>query len=116
MDTVGPLASAALDQLRGYRAFIGADGLSMEFGLAARDVESAYIFRLAVANAKETILMVDHTKFPASSLCKIVGWDPITRVVTDRRPTEEWLVFFKEREIEVICPGKEPENQRTEHE
>ncbi|MCL5270055.1 MAG: DeoR/GlpR family DNA-binding transcription regulator, partial [bacterium] len=29
MDTVGPLASATVDQLRGYLAFIGADGLSI---------------------------------------------------------------------------------------
>ncbi len=104
MDTVGPLASAALSQLQGYKAFIGADGLSMDIGLTASDVESAFIFRLAVANARETTLMADHTKFRASALCKIVDWEPIVRVVTDQRPTEEWMAFFRERQIDVIYP------------
>src|SRR5512137_897319 len=35
MDTVGMLATATLDQLRGYLCFIGADGLDLELGPAA---------------------------------------------------------------------------------
>jgi DeoR/GlpR family transcriptional regulator of sugar metabolism len=113
MDTVGPLARAALDQLRGYKAFIGADGLSTDIGLLASDVESAFLFRQAVANARETTLLADHTKFLTPALCKIVGWEPIGRVVTDRRPSQEWMHFFQERNIEVIYPSAEPaEGQR----
>ena len=108
MDTVGPLANAALDQLRGYTAFIGADGLSMEFGLTAADVESAFIFRLAVANARQAVLLVDHTKFLSPSLCKIVDWELISRVVTDRPPSQQWMDFLAERNIEVIFPEAKP--------
>ena len=86
MDTVGPLAIATLDQLRGYLCFIGADGLDMDFGPAAADIESADLNRLAVRNARETVLLVDHTKFAAPSLFKIVDWEPISRVVTDQPP------------------------------
>ncbi len=35
MDTIGPLAVSTLNQVRGYTAFIGADGLSMDFGPSA---------------------------------------------------------------------------------
>lgn len=106
MDNVGPLANTTLSELHGYHAFISADGLNRQVGLMASDVESAYIFRLAVANAKETTLLADHTKFHANALCKIIGWDSIRRVVTDHKPDEEWTTFFKERNIEVICPRK----------
>ena len=41
MDNIGPLATSTIDQLRGYMAFIGADGLSMDFGVTASDIESA---------------------------------------------------------------------------
>ena len=102
MDTIGPLAHAALDQLRGYAAYIGADGLSREFGLTAGDVESAYMYRLAVENAREVNLIVDHSKFAAASLCRIVGWERVTRVVTDRPPSPEWADFLKERNIEIV--------------
>jgi len=104
MDTTGPLATAALDQLRGYTAFIGADGLSMEFGLAAADVESAHLYGLAVRNAREAVLVADHTKFLSPSLCKIVDWELIARVVTDRPCLPAWSDFLRERDIETIHP------------
>jgi len=105
MDTIGPLATAALDQLRGYVAFIGADGLSMDFGLTASDVESAYLYRLAVANARQCVLLVDHEKFTSPSLCRIVEWAQIDTVVTDQSPTVPWQEFLQERNIDIITPA-----------
>jgi DeoR/GlpR family transcriptional regulator of sugar metabolism len=105
MDTVGPVATAALEQLRGYVAFIGADGLGMDFGLTASDIESAHLFRLAVRNSREAILLADHGKFVAPSLYRIVEWDAISRVVTEAQPEAQWQEFFRERGIEVIFPN-----------
>ena len=107
MDAVGPLATATLDQLRGYLAFIGADGLSMEFGVAASDIESAHLYRLAVCNGRETILLVDHTKFDSASLFKIVDWDFVSRVVTDQRPRSEWTQFLEGKGIDLIYPDED---------
>ena len=113
MDTIGPLATSTLDQLRGYTAFIGADGLSREFGVTAGDIESAHLYRLAVRNAREAILLVDHSKFLAPSLFKIVDWEAISRVVTDSRPPAEWIEFFDLRGIEVIYPDRDLQNQSS---
>jgi DeoR/GlpR family transcriptional regulator of sugar metabolism len=106
MDTVGMLATATLEQLRGYLCFIGADGLDRDFGPAAADLESADLNRRAVRNARQTVLLVDHTKFAAASLCKIVDWDLISRIVTDRAPTPEWMDFLSARGIQVDYPGE----------
>lgn len=105
-DSIGPLTISAMDQLRGYRAFIGADGLSMDFGVTAADIESAHLYRLAVRNARESILLVDHSKFLSPSLFKIVEWESISRVVTDQPPGDEWMTFFEERGIDTIYPSK----------
>lgn len=104
MDNIGPLTTSMLDQLRGYIAFVGADGLSMDFGPTAGDVESADLYRLAVKNARDVIVVVDHSKFMTPSLYKIVDWDRISTVVTDQTPADEWLAFFNARNIEVITP------------
>lgn len=104
MDTIGPLCTASLDQLRGYIAFIGADGLGMEFGPAAADIESAHLYRLAVRNAREAILIADHSKFLSPSLFKIVDWDQISKLVTDQRPSEQWIEFLHKRNIVLIYP------------
>lgn len=105
MDCVGPLAASALEQLRGYVCFIGADGVSMDVGPAAADVESAHLNRLAVMNGRETILVADQTKFAAPSLFKIVDWDRICRVVTDVKPSDDWMAFFENKGISVVVPA-----------
>ena len=108
MDTIGPLATSTLDQLRGYKAFLGADGLSMEFGVTAADIESAHLYRMAVRNARESILLVDHAKFLSPSLFKIVEWDAISRVITDSEPPAPWREFLDSHGIETIHPSSGP--------
>jgi len=108
MDCIGPLATGVVEQIRGYMAFIGADGLSMDFGVTASDVDSAHLYRLAVRNSRETILLVDHTKFLSPSLFKIVEWNVINRVVTDQKPNSDWTEFLENQGIEIIYPGIPP--------
>jgi DeoR family fructose operon transcriptional repressor len=102
MDTVGPMAMSTLNQVRGYVAFIGADGLSMDFGPSASDVASAHLHRLVVENARQAVLLVDSSKFGGASLFQIVDWSRISKVVTEREPDEPWKRFFDERHIEVV--------------
>jgi DeoR/GlpR family transcriptional regulator of sugar metabolism len=110
MDTIGPMTLASLEQLRGYVAFIGADGLSMDFGPAAVDVDSAHLYRQAIANARETVLLVDHTKFDQPSLYRIVEWRRIQRLVTDLPPSREWSEFLASQGIKVLHPEPADEN------
>lgn len=104
MDTVGPMALRALDAVRGFDAFIGADGVSMEFGPSASDVDSAYLHRQVIQNASSTALLIDHSKLGSSSLFQIVDWSQIDKVVTDQPPTSDWAEFFLNQNIPVICP------------
>jgi len=103
-DVVGPLAAQSVDQLRGYVAFISADGLSTDFGLWSNDVDTAYLYEHVVRNARDTVLLVDHTKFQTPSLFRICGWDHVSRVVTDREPDGQWKEFFSGHGISLICP------------
>lgn len=109
MDAAGSMALETLEQLRGFRAFVGADGLSPEFGITACDVESAHLYRLAIRNARETILLVDHTKFAAPSLFKIAELSAVSRIVTDRRPSDEWIECLRERGIALVHPNDRKE-------
>lgn len=104
MDTVGPMALAALNTVRGYVAFIGADGMSMDFGPSASDVESAHLHRQVIHNAIATVLVADQSKFGNPSLFQIVDWTHIQRVVTDARPSAEWCEFFRQHAIQIAYP------------
>lgn len=110
MDCYGPLAMSTLEQLRGYTCFLGADGLDMQFGPAAADIESAHLNRQALLNARQTVLLADHTKFETPSLFKITDWSHFNQIVTDQRPPQEWMDFFAQQNMQVISP----EDQQTE--
>jgi DeoR family transcriptional regulator, aga operon transcriptional repressor len=104
MDTVGPLAHTTLGELRGYAAYIGADGLDMEVGPSASDIDSAHLHRLAVTNARESVLLVDHSKFAAAALFRIIDWSRIGTLVTDQAPPADWAAFLAQRGIRVLHP------------
>ena len=104
LDTVGPMASASLERLRGYRAFFGSDGIGMDFGPTSIDIDSASLFGQAVSYAKEAILLVDQFKFDSPALYRIVKWDKVTTIVTDTRPDDAWTNFFAKEGIKVVFP------------
>jgi DeoR/GlpR family transcriptional regulator of sugar metabolism len=91
LDTVGTLSQLGIEQLRGYKAFQGGDGMDMEFGLSAVDHESAMIAKIILANARETVVLADHTKFDnPSMLYKITDIDHIDHLVTDAPLSSQW--------------------------
>jgi DeoR/GlpR family transcriptional regulator of sugar metabolism len=104
MDSIGPLAANSIDQLRGYVAFLGADGLSQEFGVSANEIQTAYLYQHVIRNARETVLLADHTKFHAPSLYRICDWDLVSQVVTDCKPDASWIEFLRSRQIELVYP------------
>jgi DeoR/GlpR family transcriptional regulator of sugar metabolism len=106
MDFIGPLATGTIEHLRGYRAFIGADGLSADFGVSASDIESAHLYRQVIRNARETVLLVDHSKFLTPSLYKICEMSDISRIVTDQEPQRDWLDFLNGQGIELYFPER----------
>lgn len=104
MDFVGPLAANAIDQLRGYTAFLGADGLSLEFGISATDIHTAYLYQHVIKNARDAVLLVDHTKFQAPSLFRIADLEAVSRIVTDLPPDPAWREALAARGIDLVCP------------
>jgi DeoR family fructose operon transcriptional repressor len=104
LDIVGPMATDTLNNLRGYVAFLGTDGISRDFGITSADIESANIHKLAAQNARECILLADHSKFDDPALYKIEDFKLISTVITDKKPDEKWCKFFNKQNINVIFP------------
>jgi DeoR/GlpR family transcriptional regulator of sugar metabolism len=103
LDTVGTLAIMGLDQLRGYKAFQGGDGMDIEFGLSAIDHESALIAKTALAKAREVFVIADHSKFERPSLLfKITDVENINYIVTDRPLSHPWTEKCRQSDVKVV--------------
>jgi DeoR family transcriptional regulator, fructose operon transcriptional repressor len=103
LDTVGTLAQLCIEQLRGYKAFQGGDGIDIGFGLSAVDHESALMAKIILGNAREICVLADHTKFEnPSMLYKITDVDKIHRLVTDRPLAPEWEAACRTAGVDVI--------------
>jgi DeoR family transcriptional regulator, fructose operon transcriptional repressor len=108
LDTVGSLSQLGIEQLRGYKAFQGGDGLDIDFGLSAVDHESALIAKVILAGAREVIVLADHTKFEnPSMLYKIVEIQKINHLVTDRPLTDSWKSVCQQSGIDVVVATSE---------
>jgi DeoR family transcriptional regulator, fructose operon transcriptional repressor len=108
LDTVGSLGQLCIEQLRGYKAFQGGDGMDVGFGLSAVDHESALMAKVVLANAREICVLADHTKFDnPSMLYKIIDIDKVNYLVTDRPLSEKWAAKCREARVSVVIAANE---------
>lgn len=103
LDTVGSLSHMCIEQLRGYKAFQGGDGMDVDFGLSAIDQQSALIAKTVLSNAREIIILADHTKFENPSLLyKIIDVSEMDYLISDRPLSASWVKKCKDEKVNVI--------------
>ena len=83
---VGSGAVAAIERLRPDVAFIGANGISADFGLSTPDPAEAEVKRAIAESARRAVALVDSSKFGAETLVQFARLDAIDLLVTDREP------------------------------
>jgi len=87
---VGPMALAALDQFHVSKAFIGIDGASVKQGFTAHFVESADLVRKMADQADQVIVLTLSDKCGKPGFARILPFDGVDALVTDRDLTEEY--------------------------
>lgn len=76
----------AIDTLENFyydKAFMGADGMSIEKGFTTPNVEISRIKRIIKANADEVIMLCDSTKIERSSFAKFSEIEDVDLIITD---------------------------------
>ena len=106
MDTVGPGAEAAISQLGGFKAFTGADDITIDAGISGGDVVTVGFAKLVLKRASQVIFVGDHTKFDNPALYKIADIEQLDYIVTDTHPSNQWHRLAKEKGIKLIYVAK----------
>lgn len=104
MDMVGHGAEAAITQLGGFKAFTGADDITIDAGISGADIVTVGFAKLVLKKAGEVIFVGDHTKFDNPALYKIADIDKLNYIVTDTKPSKAWHRLVKKRRIKLIYP------------
>jgi DeoR family fructose operon transcriptional repressor len=80
---VGDWAARALAEINVDVAFLGANAISVERGLTTPDPAEAAVKRRMLGSARRRILLADHSKVGAVSLCRHAGLSDLDLLITD---------------------------------
>ena len=85
------------------KAFISCPKLNPEFGLSDNHISEANVRRQMLKNAKEKILIVDHTKFEGNANILFEGLESVDLIITDQSLSPAFDTYAAERSIRVLC-------------
>lgn len=99
---IGELARRCIEGFFVDTLFFSCRAISMEKGLSDISEEEAGLRKLMIRNCKKVVLLCDSSKFDRVSFCKICDFDKINAVITDKKPSSQWLECLREKGVELI--------------
>lgn len=99
---VGPRAMEGISSFNADKVILSCKGIDMEKGITDANDMFSQVKQTMLRSAKQKILAVDSTKFNRVAFSQICKADDIDMVVTDIRPSDEWMEYFEERGIECL--------------
>ncbi len=97
----------ARNVVQGYHldmVFIGCRGIRRDGGIFDSHEMESDMKKMLIEHGNRVYLLADHTKFDCVGLEKTADLTQIDAVITDRKPSEEWMRLLKEKGVEVCCP------------
>lgn len=101
---VGGRAIDSILSFNADKAIISCKGFDMNKGITDGNELFSEVKRSMLDSSNVHILAVDASKFNNVAFSQICDIASVDVVVTDERPSKEWMEFFKERDIEVYFP------------
>ncbi len=84
-------------------SFISCKGVDMEHGIMeSNELEAGVKLRMD-ESAKQTVFVIDSSKFNKVSFVKVMDFKKGDIIVSDRIPDQEWMQYFLQKEVKVIA-------------
>lgn len=98
---VGPIARQVIEQITVDRMFIGVNGIHADKGLTCLNCDEAGTNRAMVEQAKQRIVVADHSKLGEVTRHRICGIDQVHLLITDSGASDEAIAPFLAKGLEV---------------
>ena len=99
---VGPRALEGINSFNADKVILSCKGIDMEKGITDANEMFSQVKRAMLHSAKQKILAVDSTKFEKVAFSQICEVTDLDMVVTDKRPSEAWMEYFKDKGITCL--------------
>lgn len=97
---VGTRAAETFSSFNADKVIFSCKGMDRQKGITDAHEVFSQVKQSMLRSAGQRILAADHTKFDKVAFSKICEFRDIDMVVTDIRPSKEWLDYFEEKGIE----------------
>lgn len=101
-ELVGNQVSHSLKNVHIDIAFLGASGISADFGFSMSDEPEAVSGRAFIDNADRTIILADHTKVGKSTFARLCALTDVDLLITDDQITEEQLLGLRNAGLNIL--------------
>jgi len=101
-ETYGNLALEMINKFHCDHAFITVGGIDLNGNCMDYNVDEAGIAEAMIQQARSVTILADHSKIGRKALCKVCDLSNISRIITDRRPSEEFINQLEINEVELI--------------
>lgn len=99
------VGASAEKMIRGFHvdlAVCSCKGIDMTMGITDSNERDSEIKQAIFAAADRKVLAVDATKFDKISFVRVCDPGEVEIVVTDEPPTERWVEYLKNKQVELI--------------
>ena len=101
LSVAGPITEENMRRFNVDKAFIGFAGITEE-GITDYIVDEAILRGDVIKNARQVIVVGDHSKFGGRAVCKVCSLEDIDVLITDDKAPREFLEMLRGRGVEVI--------------
>lgn len=103
---VGHQAEATIRELRADTAFIGATGLSLDFGISNSNIDEAAVKRAILEAARRVVLLAEYTKIGVESLVQVAPVESIHCLVTNPEISEQSRKSLAQAGVKVVVTDR----------
>lgn len=103
---VGARAIDSISSFNADKVILSCKGIDRKKGITDANDMFSQVKKAMLRSAAQRILAVDYTKFGRVAFSQICTLEDIDMVVTDVKPSDEWMSFFEQRGIKCLY-GKE---------
>lgn len=99
---IGPMAEKTIKQFRVDKAFLGANGVSINYGITTPTLDEAIVKQAMIDVASKVYFLVDESKFGQVYSSLICNLDRVDFLVTNKKRPEEEIKYYKKFGIEIL--------------